>query len=335
MITGPCSAESEDQTLATARQLASFGIKVFRAGIWKPRTRPGCFEGVGSIGFPWLRKVKEETGMLTAVEVGCRKHVEEAIEGDTDILWVGARTTTNPFAVQEIADAVAVSGKDLTIFVKNPTSPDLEQWIGALERFHNAGVRRLGAIHRGFFSYGKHLYRNIPIWRIPIELRRRMPELPIFCDPSHIGGSRDLIAPLSQQAIDMGFNGLMIESHCNPDSALSDSRQQVTPLQLKEILDNLIVRDSDIPEESLSDLRNRIDKLDDELLEILCKRMEVSREIGQYKKEHRIPVVQMKRHDEIMKKRIQMAEKMGMSRDFMRNLLSSIHEESVRQQIDD
>lgn len=334
IIAGPCSAETEEQVLSAAHELAKNGVKIFRAGIWKPRTKPGGFEGVGSEGLQWLKRVKEETGMMTSTEVATRQHVNEAIAAGVDILWIGARTSANPFAMQEIADAIKENGVDIPVLVKNPVNPDLELWIGALQRLYNAGISRLGAIHRGFSSYGKHLYRNLPQWHIPIELRRRYLNLPLICDPSHIGGKRELVAPLSQQALDMGFDGLIIESHCDPDCAWSDKAQQVTPEVLNFILNTLVLRDSVVSTESLNLLRQQIDELDNELLEVLNKRMRVSREIGQYKKEHRMPVLQIGRHDEIMQSRAALAEEMGMSGDFMRTVLSAIHEESVRQQIE-
>lgn len=334
VIAGPCSAETRQQMLATAEALAAEGVKVFRAGIWKPRTHPGDFEGVGGEGLAWLAEVKQRTGMLTATEVATRCHVEEALAAGTDILWIGARTTANPFAVQEVADAIAASGRDVPILVKNPVNPDLELWIGAFQRLYNAGVRRIGAIHRGFSVYGKHLYRNMPQWRIPIELRRRYPALPIFCDPSHIGGRRDLIAPLSQEAMDMGFDGLFVESHINPDAAWSDKNQQVTPEVLAEIVKGLVVREGSDSSENLALLRRQIDEIDGELLDLLERRMRVSREIGRYKKEHGMPVVQIGRHDEIMDRQMKAAEAAGMSADFMRSVLSAIHEESVRQQVE-
>ena len=334
IISGPCSAETEEQTLETAKELAANGIKIFRAGIWKPRTKPGGFEGVGEEGLEWLKKVKEQTGMFTSTEVATRAHVEAALAAGVDMLWIGARTSANPFAMQEIADALKESGADIPVLVKNPVNPDLELWIGALERLYNAGIKQLGAIHRGFSAYGKHLYRNLPQWHIPIELRRRWPNLPIIHDPSHIGGKRELVAPLSQQAIDMGFDGLIIESHCDPDCAWSDKAQQVTPDVLNYILNTLVYRDEKQSTENLKILRQQIDELDNELVEVLNKRMRVAREIGQYKKEHRMPVLQIGRHDEIMQSRAALAEEMGMSGEFMRTVLSVIHEESVRQQIE-
>ncbi|MDE6643786.1 MAG: bifunctional 3-deoxy-7-phosphoheptulonate synthase/chorismate mutase type II [Muribaculaceae bacterium] len=334
IIAGPCSAETEEQVLSTAHQLAAKGIKVFRAGIWKPRTKPGGFEGIGAEGLEWLKKVKAETGMKVATEVANHEHVRQALEAGVDLIWIGARTSANPFAMQEIADTLAEMKRDIPILVKNPVNPDLELWIGAIQRIYNAGFHRLGAIHRGFSSYGKHLYRNLPQWHIPSELRRRIPELPIICDPSHIGGKRELVAPIAQQAYDMGFDGLIIESHCDPDCAWSDKDQQVTPDILNVILNTLVVRDEKITTENLAMLRQQIDEADNELLEILSKRMRICREIGQYKKEHGMTVLQSNRYDEIMQSRVKLAEEMGMSGDFMKVVLISIHEESVRQQLE-
>lgn len=335
IIAGPCSAESEEQLLDTAAELAANGIKILRAGIWKPRTKPGGFEGVGKPGLEWMAKAKELYGMKTATEVATRQHVIDALESGIDILWIGARTSANPFAMQEIADTLKELGAtNIPVLVKNPVNPDLELWIGALERLHNAGLRRLGAIHRGFSAYGKHLYRNLPQWHIPIELRRRFPDLPVICDPSHIGGKRELVSPLSQQALDMGFMGLIIESHCDPDCALSDKAQQVTPEVLNFILSQLVVRDPQGTTEGLASLRRQIDDLDSELVELLAKRMRISRDIGQYKKEHRMPVLQMNRHDEIMKSRCAAAKELDMAPEFMKTVLQAIHEESVRQQIE-
>lgn len=335
IIAGPCSAESEAQVIATATELAANGIKILRAGIWKPRTKPGGFEGVGKPGLAWMKKAKELTGMLTATEVATRQHVVDAIESGIDILWIGARTSANPFAMQELADTLKELGAtDIPVLVKNPVNPDLELWIGALERLYNAGVHRLGAIHRGFSAYGKHLYRNLPQWHIPIELRRRCPGLPIICDPSHIGGKRELVSPLSQQALDMGFDGLIIESHCEPDCALSDKSQQVTPEVLNYILSQLVIRDPQGTTEGLATLRKQIDEIDTDLVELLAKRMQISREIGKYKKEHRMPVLQMGRHDEIMQTRCNAAKEMEMDPEFMKTVLQAIHEESVRQQLE-
>lgn len=334
LIAGPCSAETEEQVIQTATELAANGVKIFRAGIWKPRTKPGGFEGVGAEGLQWLKKVKELTGMYTSTEVATKQHVEAALEAGVDLLWIGARTSANPFAMQEIADALQEAGADVPVLIKNPVNPDLELWIGAMQRIYNAGIKRIGAIHRGFSAYGKHLYRNLPQWHIPIELRRRMPNLPIICDPSHIGGKRELVAPISQQALDMGFDGLIIESHCDPDCAWSDKSQQVTPDVLNFIVNTLVLRDESHTTESLTLLRQQIDTLDNELLEVLNKRMRVSREIGQYKKEHRMPVLQAGRYDDIIQSRVKLAMEMGMSSDFMKSVLAAIHEESVRQQIE-
>lgn len=332
VIAGPCSAETEEQVMETARQLAAQGVKIFRAGVWKPRTKPGGFEGIGTKALGWLKKVKQETGMYVSTEVATAKHVQEALKFGIDLLWVGARTTANPFAVQEIADAL--KGVDIPVLIKNPVNPDLELWIGAIERLHNAGLRKLGVIHRGFSSYDKKLYRNLPQWHIPIELHRRIPNLPIICDPSHIGGRRDLIAPLCQQAMDLQFDGLIIESHNNPDSAWSDKDQQITPDVLSLILNTLVIREMNQTTESLAALRKQIDEIDMSLTELLAKRMRVAGEIGQYKKEHGMPILQATRYDEILSKRIAEGEIMGMSGEFMKTILEAIHTESVRKQME-
>jgi chorismate mutase len=333
VIAGPCSAETEEQVMTTAKQLADRGIKIFRAGIWKPRTRPGAFEGIGSEGLKWLQRVQKELGMYTATEVATAKHVAEAIKYGVDILWIGARTTTNPFAMQEIADAL--EGCDKPVLIKNPVNPDLELWIGAIERLYKAGIRKLGVIHRGFSSSDKKIYRNIPQWHIPIELRRRYPTLPMFCDPSHIGGKRELIAPISQQSMDLNFDGLIIESHCDPDCAWSDKDQQVTPDILDYILNLLVIREGETQTtENLSELRKQIDEMDDQLVEVLAKRMRISREIGTFKKEHNMQVLQATRYSEILEGRINQAIKFGIDGDCMQKILEAIHEESVRQQIE-
>lgn len=330
IIAGPCSAETEEQVMETARSLAARGVKIYRAGVWKPRTKPGGFEGNGSIAFPWLKRVKAELGMYVSTEVATAAHVREALANDIDMIWIGARTSANPFAVQEIADAL--EGVDIPVLIKNPVNPDLDLWIGAVERIYNAGIRKIGAIHRGFSSYDKKIYRNLPQWHIPIELHRQIPNLPIICDPSHIGGKRELIAPISQQAMDLNFDGLIVESHCNPEKAWSDASQQVTPEVLDFILNTLVIRDITQTTESLSALRRQIDDLDNSLLELLARRMRVSREIGQYKKEHNMPILQAQRYDEILQKRISQAEQMGMDTEFMKTVLVAIHEESVRHQ---
>ncbi len=330
VISGPCSAETEEQTLATAKLLSEMGIKIFRAGIWKPRTRPGAFEGVGTLGLPWLKKVKEETGMFVSVEVATGHHVYEALKHGIDMVWVGARTSANPFAVQEVADAL--KGADIPVLVKNPVNPDLELWIGALERINNAGITQIGAIHRGFSTYGSSEYRNHPQWQIPIELHRRIPNLPIITDPSHIAGNRELLASLCQEAMDLNFDGFIIESHICPDKAWSDASQQITPARLKEILDNLVLRHSkigDTPRNTLDELRKQIDNLDNQLLDILKERMKISEAIGKYKFENNITILQSRRYDEIMNDRNQRAISRGLNAEFATKIFESIHEESI------
>ncbi len=332
VIAGPCSAETEEQVITTAHQLASRGCRIFRAGVWKPRTKPGGFEGNGEQALPWLQRVKQETGMLVATEVATPEHVELALKYGIDILWVGARTSANPFAMQALADSLR--GTDAVVFVKNPVNPDLELWIGAMERINQAGITRMAAIHRGFSSYDNKIYRNAPTWQIPIELRRRIPNLPIICDPSHIGGRRELIAPLCQQAMDLGFDGLIVESHCSPDEAWSDAKQQVTPDVLDYILGLLVIRDGSVTTEGIHELRKQIDELDNQLMELLAKRMRVCREIGQYKKEHNMTVLQTVRYNEIQNKRGAQGVLCGMDPDFVRKIFEEVHEESVRQQME-
>ena len=318
--------------MTTAKQLAGKGCHIFRAGVWKPRTKPGGFEGHGEPALPWMANVKKETGMLVATEVATPKHVELALKYGIDILWVGARTTANPFAVQELADAL--KGTDATVLVKNPVNPDIELWIGALERINGAGIQKMGAIHRGFSSYEKKLYRNEPMWQIPIELKRRLPELPIVCDPSHISGRRDLIASLCQQAMDLGFDGLIVESHCDPDKAWSDASQQVTPEVLDFIVSRLIFRDTSEHTDRLKDLRQEIDELDNELIDLLAKRMKVCRSIGEYKKESGMTIVQTRRYSEILDKRGAQGSLLGIDTQCIKNIFEHIHEESVRQQME-
>ena len=330
VIAGPCSAETEEQVMTTALELASKGCHNFRAGVWKPRTKPGGFEGNGEKALPWMKRVKDETGMLITTEVATPEHVELALKYGMDVLWIGARTTANPFAMQALADAL--KGVDIPVFVKNPVNPDIELWIGALERLNMAGIKRLGAIHRGFSSFDKKIYRNLPMWQIPIELRRRIPNMPIICDPSHIGGRRDLIAPLCQQAMDLGFDGLIVESHCDPDKAWSDAAQQITPDVLDYILSLLVIRDENTTTEGITQLRKQIDELDNDLMQLLAKRMRVCREIGQYKKEHNMTVLQAQRYNEILDKRGAQGALCGMDSDFVKTIFEAIHEESVRQQ---
>ncbi|MBN2544436.1 MAG: bifunctional 3-deoxy-7-phosphoheptulonate synthase/chorismate mutase type II [Spirochaetes bacterium] len=333
VIAGPCSAESEEQVMTTARQLNEEGIKIFRAGIWKPRTRPNAFEGVGSIGLPWLKKVKEHFGMYTATEVANVKHVYEALKFGVDILWIGARTSANPFAVQEIADTL--KGMDIPVLVKNPVNPDIELWIGALERLNNSGIKKLAAIHRGFSVHQTCQFRNDPQWQIPIELRRRIPNLPILVDPSHICGSSELLYEVSQRAMDLDFHGLIIETHCTPEKAWSDAKQQITPAGLKVLLEKLILRHSDVDRQQskkLEEFRSRIDKCDDELLNILEQRMQVSEEIGEFKKENEITILQTERWDTIVKKRTGMGLKKGLSEEFVSTVFAAIHQESIDHQ---
>lgn len=334
VIAGPCSAETEEQVLSTARSLAKNNIYIFRAGIWKPRTKPGGFEGVGEKGLAWLKRVKEETGMYVSTEVATRSHILDAMKYGIDIFWIGARTTTNPFAMQEIADALEKVKFQGPVLIKNPVNPDLELWIGAIERIYNAGIKKIGVIHRGFSTYEKKIYRNLPQWHLPIELKRRIPNLPMIGDPSHIGGRRELIAPLSQQAMDLNYDGLIIETHCNPDEAWSDKNQQILPEILNEILNSLVIRDTTQTTENLNQLRQQIDQIDDELLAILVKRMRVSREIGQYKKEKNMPILQTARYDQILDKRTMDGELMELDKAFVKKVLEAIHEESIRQQLE-
>ena len=332
VIAGPCSAETEEQVITTARQLAGRGCHIFRAGVWKPRTKPGGFEGNGEAALPWLQRVKEETHMMVATEVATPEHVELALKYGVDVFWIGARTSANPFAMQAIADSM--KGIDVPVLVKNPVNPDLELWIGAMERLNQAGVKRIAAIHRGFSSYDKKIYRDPPMWQFPIELRRRVPDLPLFCDPSHIGGKRELVAPLCQQAMDLGMNGLIVECHCDPDKAWSDAKQQVTPDILAYILSLLVLRDEKVTTEGINLMRKQIDELDNQLMELLAKRMKVCREIGEYKKEHNMTVLQTSRYNEILNKRGAQGSLWGMAPDFIKTVFEAVHEESVRQQMD-
>lgn len=337
IMAGPCSAETEEQTLAAARGVAAAGVKVFRAGLWKPRTKPGGFEGVGSAGLPWLKRVRKETGMLVATEIATGAHLRQVVRAGMDCVWIGARTTANPFAVQDIADAFAAltpaERNSLAVLVKNPVNPDLELWIGALERLYAAGVRRLGAVHRGFSSYGEEYYRNAPMWRIPIELRRRIPQLPLYCDPSHIGGRRELIAPLSHQALQMKFDGLIIESHCTPELALSDAAQQITPQALKDLLDGISKPEGQSVEAEIGDYRRTIDALDSELLDLLARRLEAVRAIGALKQRAGMAVVQPDRYRDIIESRAVEGASLGLDSGFVRAIMETVHEEAVRQQL--
>lgn len=331
VIAGPCSAETEEQVLKIAHELKNSDVSIFRAGIWKPRTRPGGFEGVGAIGLKWLQKAKAETGLLMGVEVANAAHVKLALEHDIDMLWIGARTTVNPFAVQEIADAL--QNTDKIVLVKNPVNPDLALWIGGVERLYNAGIKKLGVIHRGFSTYEKTKYRNIPEWQIAIELQNRFPDLPLICDPSHISGKRDMILEVSQQALDLNYDGLMIETHIDPDHAWSDAAQQVTPAALKQIFSDLKIRNVGVEEadfnQKLARLRIEIDDYDTKLVDILGKRMQVSNKIGALKKEKNVAVLQSKRWNEILGKMILEGEQKELSEEFILKIFKAIHQESI------
>lgn len=335
IISGPCSAETEKQLLQTAKELVKHSsIDCLRAGIWKPRTRPNSFEGVGEIGLQWLKKAGQEIGLPVTTEVANAKHVELALKSDIDILWIGARTVANPFSVQEIANAL--KGVDIPVMIKNPVNPDLQLWIGAIERVSQAGVRDIKAIHRGFSSFEKSTYRNTPKWEIPIELMRIFPEIPIICDPSHIGGNRNMIEAISQKALDLEMDGLMIESHINPKEAWSDAEQQVTPKKLQEILSELVVRQPDIKNTELKNkltvLRNKIDNLDEEIINLLSIRMNVVEEIGSHKKDNDITILQAERWKKIVNDRKKIARSAGVSEELVQRILKIVHEESINLQ---
>ena len=334
VIAGPCSAETEEQVLKIAHELKDSDATIFRAGIWKPRTRPGGFEGVGEIGLKWLQKAKAETGLLIATEVATAAHVKLALAHDIDVLWIGARTTANPFAVQEIADAL--QGTDKIVLLKNPVNPDLSLWIGGLERLYNADIKKLGVIHRGFSTYEKTKYRNNPEWQIAIDLQNRFPDLPLICDPSHITGRRDMIQEVSQQALDLNYDGLIIETHIDPDNAWSDAAQQVTPAALKQMFVNLRVRkvsdDESEYNQKMAKLRLQIDEFDGKLLEILGNRMKVADKIGVLKKEKNVAILQNQRWNEILGKMILEGEEKGLSNEFVMHLFKAIHQESITHQ---
>ncbi|ATA94582.1 MULTISPECIES: bifunctional 3-deoxy-7-phosphoheptulonate synthase/chorismate mutase type II [Capnocytophaga] len=334
VIAGPCSAETEEQVLKIAHQLKDTDVNYFRAGIWKPRTRPGMFEGVGALGLKWLQRVKEETGMKVATEVANKDHVKLALEHDIDMLWIGARSTVSPFIIQEIADEL--ENTDKIVLVKNPVNPDLPLWIGALERLQRAGIKNLGVIHRGFSTYEKTKYRNIPEWQLVIELQNKFPELPLICDPSHITGKRDMIFDVSQTALDLNFDGLMIETHISPDQAWSDAAQQVTPETLVQIMKDLRIRKQTTSEEDyqsqLSELRSKIDVLDDQLLDLLKKRMTASDNIGKLKKEKNVAVLQNSRWYALLGKMILEGQQRGLSEEFITHLFKAIHQESINRQ---
>lgn len=334
LVSGPCSAESEKQVIETAVKLARYGVRVYRAGIWKPRTRPDSFEGMGTVALPWLRRVKEETGMLTTTEVANILHVKMALDAGIDILWIGARTTANPFAVQEIADIIR--GSDIPVFIKNPINPDIDLWIGAIERINKAGVKKILAVHRGFSTFRETKFRNTPHWEIPIELKRRIPELPIINDPSHICGNRDLLQDVSQKAMDLDFDGLFIESHIDPDNALSDSNQQITPEALGKLIGSLVIRKPEINDNGsnyiLESFREKIDRFDKSLIEILQNRMEISEQIGRFKKSKNMTILQTKRWSEIVNDRVKKGSAKGLSQNFIMKIYTAIHEESINWQ---
>ena len=334
VIAGPCSAETEEQVLRIAHELKDTDVSYYRAGIWKPRTRPGNFEGVGALGLKWLQKVKEETGLKTATEVANRAHVELALEHDIDLLWIGARSTVSPFIVQEIADAL--QGTDKVVLVKNPVNPDLALWLGAIERLATADIKNLGVIHRGFSSYEKTKYRNTPEWQMAIELQTKFPDLPLINDPSHITGKRDMIFDVSQTALDLNFDGLMIETHFDPDNAWSDAAQQVTPTSLIQIMKDLKIRKESTPEvaynDQLTNLRAQIDVMDNQLLETLGKRMKVAESIGTLKKQENVAVLKSKRWNEILGKMVLEGEQHNLSEEFILKLFKAVHQESINHQ---
>ena len=334
VIAGPCSAETEEQVLQIATELKNSDVTIFRAGIWKPRTRPGGFEGVGAVGLKWLQKAKESTGLLMAIEVASAAHVKLALEHDIDVLWIGARTTVNPFAVQEIAEAL--EGTDKIVLIKNPVNPDLSLWIGGLERLYNANIKKLGVIHRGFSTYEKTKYRNNPEWQIAIDLQNRFPDLPLICDPSHITGKRSMIQEVAQQALDLNYDGLMIETHCDPDNAWSDAAQQITPAVLKQLFLDLKVRkttdDANDYNQRMQTLRMQIDGYDEKLLEIIGNRMQIVDQIGVLKKEKNVAILQNQRWNEILLKMTTEGKEMGLSPDFIMQLFKAIHQESINHQ---
>ena len=334
VIAGPCSAETEEQVLKIAHELKNSDVSIFRAGIWKPRTRPGGFEGVGAIGLKWLQKAKKETGLLMAIEVATAAHVKLALEHDIDVLWIGARTTVNPFAVQEIADAL--QNTDKIVLVKNPVNPDLALWIGGVERLYNAGIKKLGIIHRGFSTYEKTKYRNNPEWQIAIDFQHKFPDLPLIIDPSHITGKRDMIFQVTQEALDLNYDGMIIETHIDPDNAWSDAAQQITPTQLKQMFLDLTIRkvtdDADDYQQRLNKLRSKIDEFDAKLLDVIGKRMIVAQNIGALKKEKNVAVLQNKRWNEVLDRMIQDGEQKGLSEEFIIQFFKAIHQESISHQ---
>jgi len=337
LIAGPCSAENEEQVLETALGIAKIGkIQVFRTGVWKPRSRPGTFEGAGDEALKWLTRVKKETNLLTTVEVATPLHVEKAIAAGVDILWIGARTTSNPFSVEQIAQAL--NGVDIPILVKNPVNPDLELWIGTLERLNRAGITKLAAIHRGFYPYERTRLRNIPKWELAIDLKSKLPNLPIICDPSHIAGQAALVHEIAQKALNLSMDGLMIETHCNPSKALSDAKQQITPAQLDQMLKDLVFRSPSCQNSEfvniLERLRNKVDSIDQQMIDLLAQRMKIVEEMGEYKKNNNVAVFQIHRWEDILKSRIDYGKRLGLSEEYIKNLLQLVHKESIRKQAD-
>ena len=334
VIAGPCSAETESQVLGIAHELKNSDVSIFRAGIWKPRTRPGNFEGVGSIGLKWLQKVKKETGLLVTTEVANANHVKIALDHDIDVLWIGARSTVSPFIVQEIADAL--KNTDKIVLLKNPVNPDLSLWYGGIERLYTANIKKLGVIHRGFSTYSRTKFRNNPEWQIPIELQNKFPDLPLICDPSHICGRRDIIKQTSQKALDLNFDGLMIETHNDPDNAWSDAAQQITPKTLINLMKDLVIRKESLEERSfineLENLRIKIDNADSQILDILGNRMKVSEEIGKIKKKQNVAILQSARWNDILEKMISDGKEKGLSEDFILKIFKAIHQESINHQ---
>ncbi len=335
IIAGPCSAESEEQVLKTAKEIDKIElVKIYRAGIWKPRTRPGSFDGAGTIALKWLQKVKEQTSLLTTVEVATPQHIEDCLKHNVDILWIGARTTSNPFSVQELANAL--KGVNIPVMIKNPINPDLQLWSGAIERIANTGIKTIAAIHRGFYPFEKTNFRNIPKWEVPIELKTRFPDIPIICDPSHISGKTKYVAEISQKAMDMNMDGLMIETHCCPEQAKSDIQQQLTPEQLKHLIENLSIRNSSSNNigfiNILEQYRNQIDSLDMQMLELLSQRMDIVEEIGEYKKENNVTILQLRRWENILRTRIEHGNNLNLPQEFIKKLLQLVHKASIQKQ---
>ncbi|NJL76409.1 MAG: bifunctional 3-deoxy-7-phosphoheptulonate synthase/chorismate mutase type II [Saprospiraceae bacterium] len=334
IIAGPCSAETEEQVLETAHALVGQGVDLFRSGIWKPRTRPNSFEGVGVVGLPWLKRVKEETGLKVTTEVAGREHVFEALKAGIDVLWLGARTTVNPFTVQEVADAL--KGVDIPVMIKNPVNPDLELWIGAIERIYNAGITRIAVIHRGFSHHGKTIYRNVPFWQIPIDLKEKFPDIEIICDNSHICGRRDILQDVAQRAMNLNFDGLMTEVHPRPDEAWSDAKQQVTPARYKEMMSQLVIRKADTDNKEykhhIDHLRHEIDEIDNDIMNLLSQRMRIAERIGEYKKRNNIAILQPNRWSEILETAVEKGKSKGLSEEFTSIMFKAIHEESINHQ---